>query len=70
MKVIVKKPYLNYSIDEEIDVRPQDAALLIPRGVVVESGKTVEVKEVIPPPPEPPEDRIIKQGGKVNKPKK
>jgi len=34
MKVVVKKRYLNYAIGEEIEVRPQDAKLLIPRGVV------------------------------------
>ena len=34
MKVIVKKPYLKYAIGQEIEVRPQDAALLLPRGVV------------------------------------
>lgn len=35
MKVIVKKKYLGYAIGEEVEVRPQDAALLLPRGVVV-----------------------------------
>lgn len=35
-KVIVKKRYLNYAIDDVIEVRDQDAALLLPRGVVVE----------------------------------
>lgn len=34
MKVVVKKRYLNYAIGEDIEVRPQDAKLLIPRGVV------------------------------------
>lgn len=38
MKVIVKKKYLGYAIGEEVEVRPQDAALLLPRGVVVLPG--------------------------------
>ena len=45
MKVIVKKRYLNYAIGEEIEVRPQDAALLLPRGVVALPGE--EVEEVV-----------------------
>ena len=49
MKVIVKKRYLNYAIGEEIEVRPQDAALLLPRGVVALPGeKAPEVAEVHP----------------------
>ena len=44
MKVIVKKRYLNYAIGEEIEVRPQDAALLLPRGVVALPGEEVEEK--------------------------
>lgn len=39
MKVVVKKRYLNYAIGEEIEVRPQDAKLLIPRGVVALPGE-------------------------------
>jgi hypothetical protein len=42
MKVIVKKKYLKYAIGEEIEVRPQDAALLIPRGVVALPGEPDE----------------------------
>jgi hypothetical protein len=42
MKVIVKKPYLKYAIDQEIEVRPQDAALLLPRGVVALPGESEE----------------------------
>lgn len=41
--VIVKKPYLKYSIGETITVRDQDAALLIPRGVVIDAE--MEVKD-------------------------
>lgn len=46
MKVIVKKPYLKYAIGQEIEVRPQDAALLLPRGVVALPGE-VEPEEVV-----------------------
>ena len=43
--VIVKKQYLNYAIDEVIDVRDQYAALLLPRGVVVEYDSEKAEKE-------------------------
>ena len=46
MKVIVKKAYLKYAIGQEIEVRPQDAALLLPRGVVALPGE-VEPEEVV-----------------------
>ena len=59
MKVIVKKPYLKYSIDEEIEVRPQDAALLLPRGVVVLPG---EPKPEEPKPAAKMTTRNIKTG--------
>lgn len=48
MKVIVKKPYLKYAIGQEIEVRPQDAALLLPRGVVALPGEEPEKVEVQP----------------------
>ena len=49
--VIVKKQYLNYAIGDEIQVRDQDAALLIPRGVV--SLKGAKLEEQIEPDVEP-----------------
>ena len=50
MKVIVRKPYLRYEVGQQIDVRPQDARLLIPRGVV----SAVEFDDVEGPKPMKP----------------